>query len=103
MYKICFYVPESHLEQVKNAMFAQGAGNVANYSHCAWQVLGQGQFKPLSGSHAYIGETNQLEVIAEYKVEVVCVDDLIKPIIAAMKKAHPYEIVAYQVFKLENF
>lgn len=47
MYKICFYVPTSHADQVKSAMFAQGAGKIGNYSCCAWQILGQGQFMPL--------------------------------------------------------
>ena len=42
MYQIIFYVPATHVEQVKNAMFAAGAGNIGAYSHCAWQTLGEG-------------------------------------------------------------
>lgn len=103
MYKICFYVPPSHVEQVKDAMFASGAGKIGNYACCAWQVLGEGQFMPLAGGHAFIGEKNQLEKVAEYKVELVCEEAYIHPVMAAMKKAHPYEEPAYQVFKSESF
>ncbi|MEH6542063.1 MAG: hypothetical protein V7748_18580, partial [Halopseudomonas sp.] len=53
MYKLCFFVPASHVEQVKQAVFAAGAGRLGNYDSCSWQVLGQGQFRPLSGSEPY--------------------------------------------------
>jgi structural hemagglutinin/hemolysin toxin protein RtxA len=103
MYKICFYVPIDHTETVKIAMFAQGAGKIGEYSCCAWQVLGEGQFMPLEGSHAFIGTKNQLEKISEFKVEMVCAAEHIQQAIAALKEAHPYEEPAYQVFKLEDF
>lgn len=103
MYKICFYVPESHVEQVKNAMLAKGAGKIGNYSHCAWQVLGTGQFLPIEESHPYIGKKDRIEILAEYKVELVCDNEHIKNVIAAMKETHPYEEVAYQVLKVEDF
>lgn len=103
MYKICFYVPLSHAEQVKNALFESGAGKIGQYSCCAWQVQGEGQFMPLEGSNAFIGEKNHLEKVPEYKVEMVCDKDLIHTAIAALKNAHPYEEPAYQVFKLEEF
>lgn len=102
MYKICFYVPISHLEIVKNAMFASGAGKIGNYSHCAWQVLGHGQFIPLNGSNAFIGNINHLETVEEYKVEMVCDDDFLHAVIASLKQSHPYEEPAYHVLKLEN-
>jgi structural hemagglutinin/hemolysin toxin protein RtxA len=103
MYKICFYVPVTHVEQVKNALFAQGAGKIGNYSCCAWQVIGEGQFMPFEGSNAFIGEQHHLEKIAEYKVEMVCEKGTIHAVISALKQSHPYEEPAYQVFKMENF
>jgi structural hemagglutinin/hemolysin toxin protein RtxA len=103
MYKICFYVPETHLEEVKNAMFAQGAGKIGDYSCCAWQVLGEGQFLPLDGSHAFVGKKNQLEKQPEYKVEMVCSPHFIHEVIAALKNTHPYEEVAYQAWRVEEF
>lgn len=47
MYKITFYVPESHLESVKTALFDQGAGKIGHYDCCAWQAEGIGQYRPL--------------------------------------------------------
>ena len=64
MFKLCFFVPESHVEQVKNAVFAAGAGRIGDYEHCAWQVLGQGQFRPLAGSNPFIGQQGALELTA---------------------------------------
>ena len=101
MYQIIFYVPASHAEQVKNAMFASGAGKIGAYSHCAWQVLGEGQFIPLAGSDAFIGEINQLEKTPEYKVEMICDAESIKQVIAALKTTHPYEEPAYFITRME--
>lgn len=103
MYKLCVYVPETHLEVVKRALFAAGAGRIGNYDSCCWQVAGQGQFRPLAGSAPYIGQTGQVEAVLEYKVELVCADELIADAVAALKQAHPYEEPAYQVWQLADF
>ena len=103
MYKIVFYVPESHLEAVKQVMFGAGAGKIGNYDQCAWQVKGNGQFRPLSGSQAFIGEVGCLETLEEYRVEMVCEDDLIRQVVKALVQAHPYETPAYDVIKLVSF
>jgi len=103
MYKIYFYAPAEHVDQIKNAMFAAGAGKIGHYACCAWQVLGKGQFMPLAGSDAFIGEKNRLEKVAEYRVEMVCEEDCIHAVISALKKSHPYEEPAYQVMRVENF
>jgi hypothetical protein len=100
MYQICFYVPKSHLETVKQAMFAAGAGNVGNYSYCSWQTLGIGQFMPLVGSNAYIGGIGQVTRVVEYQVIMLCDENCLPNVIAALKTAHPYEEVAYQVVQL---
>jgi len=100
---LCFNVPQTHVEEVKNALFAAGAGIIGNYSHCSWQILGQGQFKPLEGSNAFIGKINQIETVAEYKVETVCDDHCIKDVVNALKKAHPYETPSYQIWPLAHF
>ena len=100
--KLEFYVPESHLEQVKQAMFDAGAGRVGDYDSCAWQTLGQGQYRPLAGSDPFHGEQGKVEAVAEYKVEMVCAGNLQTAVIAAMKTAHPYEEVAYSVIRIES-
>lgn len=103
MYKICVYIPESHLQKVKNALFAAGAGRIGNYDSCCWQIEGEGQFRPLEGSAPYIGQMGKVENVKEYKIELVCEDGFIRQAIDAMKQAHPYETPAYEVWKLEDF
>lgn len=102
MYQISFYVPEKDLELVKNAMFDAGAGKFNNYENCAWQTIGMGQFKPINNANPTIGVLDELKAIEEYKVEMMCVEDNLKIVIEAMKFAHPYEQVAYSVYKMDN-
>lgn len=101
MYKICFFVPEDSAEKVKAAMFSQGAGRIGNYECCAWQTKGVGQFRPLAGSHPYIGHQDKMEFVEEIKVEMVCEEKYVREVIRAMKETHPYEVPAYEVFKIE--
>lgn len=100
MYKLVFYVPESHLEEVKEAVFSAGAGRLGNYEACAWQVLGLGQFRPLPGSNPYIGQHYALEQVKEWRVEMICENGVIHEVVATLKASHPYEEVAYEVWKL---
>lgn len=102
MHSIIFYVPESHLESVKTAMFTAGAGKIGHYDSCAWQCLGQGQFRPLAQSNAFIGSVDQVEIIAEYRVELVCEDALIKVAIEALIEAHPFETPAYSILGMKT-
>ena len=102
MYKLVFFVPGSHLEQTKSAVFAAGAGRIGHYDQCCWQVLGQGQFRPLSGSNPYLGQYQQLEVVQEYRVEMVCADEYIREAVAALRAAHPYEEPALDVWRLAD-
>lgn len=103
MYKLAFFVPASHVEVVKAAVFAAGGGRIGDYDHCAWQTLGQGQFRPLDGSQPFLGQTGQVEVVEEWKVELVVADDLIAQVVAALKQSHPYETPAFEVHLLVAF
>jgi hypothetical protein len=100
MYKLTFYVPDSHVEQVKAAVFAAGAGRMCDYEHCCWQVLGQGQFKPMQGAQPFLGQVDRLETVDEWRVEMVVDDRDLSAVIAAFKQAHPYETPAYDVIAL---
>ncbi len=102
MYKIATYIPSDHLEKVKQAMFEQGAGRLGNYDHCCWQILGQGQFRPLLKSNPTLGQKGRLETVEEYLVEMICDEKVLKPVINALKQAHPYEEPAYAVVRLEE-
>ncbi len=100
MFKLCFFIPETHVEQVKNALFNKGAGRIGQYDHCSWQVLGEGQFRPLKGSQPFLGKEDHIEKITEYKVEMVCENDLIEDIVKELKNTHPYEQPAYEIYQL---
>ena len=100
MYQISFYAPKINAEQIKAAMFKAGAGNINNYTHCAWQTEGVGQFMPIQGAEPAIGVLDQLEILPEVKIEMVCDDNHINQVISAMKVSHPYEEVAYAVVRL---
>lgn len=103
-YKLAFYVPVAHAIAVKRAVFATGAGSIGNYKHCAFQVKGEGQFLPMEGANPAIGEQGKEEVVEEYKVEILCADENItRNAVQELKKAHPYEEVAYEVYKVEDF
>ncbi|MBE0493868.1 MAG: NGG1p interacting factor NIF3 [Thiomicrospira sp.] len=102
MFKLIFFVPESGLEVVKSAVFEAGAGRQGDYDQCAWQTKGEGQFRPLKGSQPYIGELNQLERVAEYRVETLVDAECLQKVILALKLAHPYEEPAYEVMRLET-
>ncbi|MEB0039526.1 MULTISPECIES: YqfO family protein [unclassified Pseudomonas] len=103
MYKLSFFVPPSHVDVVKSAVFAAGAGRIGAYDHCSWQVLGQGQFRPLDGSQPFIGGTGEIEHVQEWKVELVVADGLIAQVVVALKQSHPYETPAYEVWRLADF
>ncbi len=103
MYQISFYVPKSHTELVKKAMFDAGAGstNNSNYTNCSWQIEGEGQYMPTQKANPFIGKLDQLETIPEHKVEMVCNSKYIDEAISALKNTHPYDEIAYCVIKME--
>jgi hypothetical protein len=95
LYQIYFYVPEESLEAVKNAMFEAGAGQAGDYEQCAWQILGEGQFKPSKNAKPYIGQQEKLTKLNEYRVEMICPKSELKSVLTALIAAHPYQEVAY--------
>ena len=102
MYKLCVYIPESHVEAVKQALFAAGAGRIGNYDSCCFQVKGTGQFRPLEGSQPFIGQTGAVEKVDEYRVEMVCADERVDDALAALRAVHPYEEPAFDLWKLDE-
>jgi structural hemagglutinin/hemolysin toxin protein RtxA len=102
MKKLVFFVPESHKEAVKQAIFAAGAGRYDGYDSCSWETLGTGQFRPLDGSQPFIGQQGTVEIVAEYRVETICDDQLIKSVVSALIESHPYETPAYEVWSIQT-
>ena len=99
-YTLIFYVPESHLEQVKTALFAAGAGRQGDYQHCCWQVLGQGQFQPMAGANPFIGEPDKLEQLPEWRVEMLVSQEALSAVMRAFRQTHPYEEPAFSVLAM---
>jgi hypothetical protein len=64
------------------------------------QVRGEGQFRPLPNSNAFIGLVNQLEKVVEYKVEMICCDAVVKAVVQTLLQVHPYEEPAYEVYRI---
>jgi len=102
MFKLTVYIPESHLESVKDALFAAGAGRYAVYDRCCWQVAGQGQFRPLAGSDPFAGRIGVEERVPEYRVEMICPGDAVAAVTAALRAAHPYEEPAFDFVRVEG-
>ncbi|GAA4706348.1 Nif3-like dinuclear metal center hexameric protein [Brevibacillus fulvus] len=99
--KLVVYIPAAHRDAVFEAIMAAGAGQIGNYSHCSFQLSGTGTFLPEEGTSPYIGKTGQLERVDEIRLETVIPASKQTSIIQAMKKAHPYEEVAYDIYPLE--
>ena len=103
MIHISFYVPVKDANRVKEAMFNAGAGRIGNYDNCSFEMIGTGQFRPLPGSNPTIGSERRLETVEELKIDMVCEDHLVRDVIAALKKSHPYETPAYYAIKTLDY
>lgn len=99
MFIIAVYCPEQQLAQIKAAMFAAGGGQLGHYDCCSFEYRGIGQFRALPGARPYVGRVEQLEQVREVKLEMVCSSDKVAQVIAALRKAHPYEEPAFHVLK----
>ena len=91
MYKLIVFVDKQNTKQVKQAIFKAGGGHIGNYDCCCFISEGLGQFRPLSGSNPQLGNLGRIEQVEEYRIETVVEESKIQEVVAAMKKAHPYE------------
>lgn len=98
--KIIVFVPESHADVVRAAMGEAGAGVIGNYTHCTFSSKGVGRFRPGAGAQPHIGTVGTLEAVVEERIETACPRDRVQDVIAAIKKVHPYEEVALDVYPL---
>lgn len=99
-YKFVTFVPPEHLETVKQALFAAGAGAQGAYDSCAWSANGTGQFRPLDGAAPFLGAVGKLEQVCETRLEVLVDASRLGAVLSALHTAHPYEEPAVDV--LEN-
>ncbi len=101
--KIVVFVPEPHTDAVRNAIGRIGAGLIGNYGFCSFSTKGVGRYKPLEGAKPIIGKVGKLESVKEERIEFVCPKSLIDNVVKAIKKAHPYDEVALDIYPLLGY
>jgi dinuclear metal center YbgI/SA1388 family protein len=102
IYKLVTYAKPENVNEIKKALFDAGAGNIGNYDNCSFISSGIGTFRGNEESNPVIGDKHVLQTEAEIKIEVIFEKHLQSKIISALKKAHIYEEVAYEIYELKN-
>ena len=102
LYKVSVFIPENEYEKVQNVLFRYHAGEFKNYDKASFSTNGIGTFRALEGSNPYVGKVNEMENVKEIKLEMIIDKKYLDNAIENMIKVHPYEVVAYDVIKLEN-
>lgn len=100
--KLAVFVPEKNAEELRQALFGAGAGQVGLYDQCSFNLHGTGTFRAGPGTQPYVGEIGKQHQEEEIRVEVIYPAYLEGGILGAMRSAHPYEEVAYDIYSLEN-
>jgi dinuclear metal center YbgI/SA1388 family protein len=100
--KLVTYVPESHLEKVRDAIFSAGAGAIRNYDNCSFTSQGTGSFRAGGNTNPFVGEKGKLHFEKEIRLETVLFSHLKGKVVSALLESHPYEEVAYDLYSLEN-
>jgi len=100
--KLTTYVPHSHVEEVKSALFNAGAGTLGNYSNCSFVTDGMGSYKAEPGANPSIGKIGEVHREAEYQINITFAKADEHNILNALFQSHPYEEVAFEVTTLDN-
>ncbi len=97
------YVPHAHADGVRQALFDAGAGQIGQYSECSFSTTGTGSFKPSEETRPFIGSPGgNRELVEEQKIEVIFPVWLQNKVLAALRKSHPYEEIAYEIILTQN-
>lgn len=100
--KIEIFIPEEAIDALREALHQAGAGRIGNYDHCISITPVTGYWRPLEGSHAYLGQVGELTSGSEYKVEVNCPLEAAGRALQAIRRVHPYEEPVINVLPLLN-
>lgn len=100
--KVVTFVPHDHLDAVRDAMFAAGAGNLGDYDECGFVLEGRGTFRAQPGADPHVGSVGAREGVEEARLEVVVERWNVGRVVSAMLDAHPYDLVAHDIVALEN-
>jgi hypothetical protein len=94
------FVPRESLDAVRDALFDAGAGQIGDYTRCSFYGAGTGTFLPGEGASPAVGQQGVEERVAEYRLETVYPDDRHADVIAALRREHPYEEPAFDIYEL---
>ncbi len=100
--KLITFVPKSHIEKVREAIFTAGGGNIGNYENCSFNIEGKGSFKGNESSNPVIGEKGKFHFEEEVQLGITFGKHLQRNILKVLFESHPYEEVAYEITTLEN-
>lgn len=100
--RLITFAPVDKAEQVRNAVFAAGAGHIGSYSECSFNSEGTGTFKAEEGAEPYVGKVGSRHHEKETKIEIVYPFYLENQVVRSLIENHPYEEVAYDIFTMEN-
>ena len=100
--KLIVYVPLAHKEKVQQSLFDAGAGHIGNYDSCSFETQGTGTFRASEGSNPFVGSIGEIHKEDEIRLEIIFPSHLKGRIISALLSSHPYEEVAYDIYKIEN-
>ena len=100
--KIAVFVPSTHADKVRKALAESGAGHIGNYDCCSFSVKGIGRFRGLEDSKPFIGVAGKIEEVEEERIETICPSEKLDEVLAAIKKVHPYEEPAIDIYPLLN-
>jgi hypothetical protein len=98
--KLVVFVPREALDSVREALFAAGAGRIGNYEHCSWYTEGTGTFLGGEGTSPTVGQAGREERVAELRLETVFPAERQDEIVEALRRVHPYEEPAFDVYEL---
>lgn len=98
--KLVTFVPTDALERVAEALFAAGAGQIGNYSQCSFRIPGEGTFFGSDETDPTVGKKGRLERVREIRLEVIVPGARVNTVVAALRRAHPYEEPAFDVYPL---
>jgi hypothetical protein len=99
-YKLVWFVPDDALERTRDAVFRAGAGRIGDYERCSWSTAGVGTFRGGAGTSPTIGEAGRDEHVQELRVETVVPAARARDVVDALRAAHPYEEVAFDLYPL---
>ena len=100
--KLVTFIPDDHLDNVRDALFAAGAGSIGKYDKCSFGTEGTGTFRGGKESNPYVGDVGEYHFEKETRIETIIPRHLKNNIMNALLKTHPYEEVAYDIYPLEN-